>query len=128
MGGYYDRVGEILRQHPAPKRPAEKPSGSPSGYWRWAVRVLVAAIVILVVAGALSYVGDFMVLQRRSAAGTAVGQVTVRPYYAVKLKNGKTEFMFQEPRSEKCVNALFPHQNMIPCWYIRRNPERRTDI
>jgi hypothetical protein len=43
-------------------------------------------------------------------------------------KNGKTQFIFDPPGPESCVNALFPHSGMQPCWYLRRNPEQRTNI
>ncbi len=52
----------------------------------------------------------------------------VRPYYAVRLKSGKTEFLFQAPRQQTCVNSLFPHFGTAPCWYLQRHPEQRTDI
>jgi hypothetical protein len=26
------------------------------------------------------------------------------------------------------VHALFPHAGALPCWYLSRHPEQRTDI
>jgi hypothetical protein len=56
------------------------------------------------------------------------GQVPVTSYYAIHQKNGKVEYSFQNPQSESCVNSLFPHLGMSPCWYMRRYPEKRIDI
>jgi hypothetical protein len=52
----------------------------------------------------------------------------VSHYYAVKQKNGKTQFIFDPPAAENCVHALFPHAGCDPCWYLTRHPEQRTDI
>ncbi len=48
--------------------------------------------------------------------------------HAVRLKRGKAEFLFQRPQSETCVNSLLPHFGVTPCWYARRNQEKRTEI
>ncbi|HEX8926791.1 MAG TPA: hypothetical protein VF786_13420 [Terriglobales bacterium] len=55
-------------------------------------------------------------------------QVTVENYDAVKLKSGKTEYYFDQPQVETCVNSLFPHQDLHPCWYTRRHALNRNDI
>src|SRR5579864_6052186 len=86
---------------------------------------------VLLLAGlaALAFAGDYAVLRYRIAAQKdPFGAVTVRPYYAVRLKSGKTEFIFQAPRQQTCVNSLFPHFGTAPCWYLQRHPERRIDI
>jgi hypothetical protein len=56
------------------------------------------------------------------------GSVIVRRTYAVLQKNGKIQFIFDPPAPESCVNSLFPHSGMQPCWYLRRHPEQRTNI
>jgi len=55
-------------------------------------------------------------------------QVEVDSYDAVKLKSGKTEYYFDQPQIETCVNSLFPHQDLHPCWYTRRHAVKRNDI
>jgi hypothetical protein len=52
----------------------------------------------------------------------------VKRYYAVLQKNGKTQFIFEPPGDESCVHALFPHSGQMPCWYLSRHPEQRTEI
>ena len=56
------------------------------------------------------------------------GQVTVMPYYAVPQKSGKTQYIFNPPESQTCVHALFPRAGYVPCWYLQRHIEQRTDI
>ena len=49
------------------------------------------------------------------------GSVRVRRSYAVPQKNKKTEFYFEPPEDDPCVNALFPHFGVPPCWYLNRH-------
>lgn len=77
----------------------------------------------------LAYVVDFAVYRIRVAANrNPYGSVVVTNYYAILQKNGKTQFIFEPPQPENCVNALFPHGGLRPCWYLSRNPEQRTNI
>ena len=77
----------------------------------------------------LAYGLDFGVFEIRVMTHrSAFGSVTVHHYYAVLQKNGKTEFIFDPPQAWTCVNALFPHGELLPCWYLKRHPEQRTDI
>lgn len=86
---------------------------------------------ILAVAGvsALVYGLDYAIFRIRAATdGNAYGSVTVNHYTAVLQKNGKTTLTFDPPQPWTCVNALFPHQGWLPCWYLSRHPDQRTDI
>jgi len=86
-------------------------------------------MLAVVGAGLLVFGADYAVFRLRVAANrNAYGSVVVRHYYAVLQKNGKTEFLFDAPQPWPCVNALFPHGGSLPCWYLRRHPEQRTDI
>jgi hypothetical protein len=92
-------------------------------------RIFVAVIGIAVGAVVLAYVLDYAVFRVRAAStGNAYGSVTVNHYYAVLQKNGKTKFSFDPPQAQTCVHAVFPHEGWLPCWYLSRHPERRTDI
>jgi len=78
---------------------------------------------------ALAYGLDFAVFRLRAATHRdAYGTVVVNHYYAVLQKNGKTALTFDPPQPETCVNALFPHAGSLPCWYLSRHPDQRTDI
>jgi hypothetical protein len=92
-------------------------------------RISLRAILALIVTAALVFTVDYAVFRFRAATNrNAYGSVTVNHYYAVLQKNGKTQFIFDPPQAETCVNALFPHAGLTPCWYLRRYPEQRTNI
>jgi len=94
------------------------------------LRQTFTATILTVVGLALLAFGlDYAVFRIRVATGrNPYGSVTVTHYYAVLQKNGKTAFMFDPPQPQTCVNALFPHVGSLPCWYLSRHPEQRTDI
>jgi hypothetical protein len=77
---------------------------------------------------AIAYAIDYGVFRYRVAANRGFGQVTVNSYEAVRQKNGKTEFLFDPPQAQSCVNSLFPRAGYPPCWYLQRHTEQRTDI
>jgi len=92
-------------------------------------RILITAILAGVGAAALAFGLDYAVFRVRAATNrSAYGSVVVRHYYAVLEKNGKTTFMFEPLQPWTCVNSLFPHAGLLPCWYLTRHPEQRTDI
>jgi hypothetical protein len=92
-------------------------------------RIFLGAVLFILGTALLAFAVDFAVFRVRVAANrNAYGSVVVSHYYAVLQKNGKTQFIFDPPAAEKCVNALFPHSGMQPCWYLSHHPERRTNI
>lgn len=77
----------------------------------------------------VSYAVDYVTFRYRLAANRQpFGQFTVNSYDAVQQKNGKTEFIFNPPQQQTCVHALFPHSGFVPCWYLQRHTEPRTNI
>ncbi len=92
-------------------------------------RVFVGTLLLVLGTAVLAFGVDFAVFRIWAATNrNAYGSVTVSHYYAVLQKNGKTQFIFDPPQDETCVNVLFPHAGLLPCWYLRRHPEQRTDI
>ncbi len=90
---------------------------------------MLSLVLIVVGITVLAFIVDFGVFRLRVITNRdPYGSVVVSHYLAVPQKNGKTQFIFDPPISETCVNALFPHGGMQACWYLRRNPEQRTDI
>ena len=78
---------------------------------------------------ALAYVIDYVVFRYRvSTNRQPYSQITVSSYDAVQQKNGKTQFIFNPPQAQTCANALFPRNGFVPCWYLQRHTEPRTDI
>ena len=116
-----DRMGEHL--------PGPPTAGFFARHGKRIRRSLIRGSLFLAGLVGLLFAGDYVVLRYRAATGKhAFGTAPIRPYYAVRLKSGKTEFLFQDPRVETCVNSLFPHSGKTPCWYVRRHPEKRTQI
>lgn len=92
-------------------------------------RVLARTLVCIVLVLAALYVLDYAVLRYRiSTNRNPYGTVTVRPYYAVPRKDRKTEFLFDNPHDQTCVNSLFPHVGDSPCWYLSRHTQPRVDM
>jgi hypothetical protein len=91
---------------------------------RWFLAVVGAGLVLLGFCFAL----DYVIFRVRVASGQGHGTVTVSHYYAVLQKNGKTQFIFDPPGPQTCVRSLFSHGGYLPCWYLARHPEQRTDI
>ena len=92
-------------------------------------RGFLLAIVMMALGSLLVFGLDYAIYRLRAAAGwNAFDTVTVNHYTAVLQKNGKTNLTFDPPAPWTCVNALFPHGGMMPCWYLKRYPDQRTDI
>ncbi|MGP0019308.1 MAG: hypothetical protein ACLPHP_12115 [Candidatus Sulfotelmatobacter sp.] len=91
--------------------------------------MFVAAIVIVAAVTAVAYGLDYVVFRIRVATKrNAYGSVLVNHYTAVLQKNGKTILTFDPPQPWTCVNAAFPHAGSLPCWYLSRHPDQRTNI
>src|SRR5689334_24765426 len=69
-------------------------------FFYYLIRAFVAVIGLTALAFSFDYI-DF----RRNP--NALGSVTINRYYAVTLKNKKTEFSNAEPEIQTCVNSVF---------------------
>ena len=79
-------------------------------------------LLALAIAVALVYAVDAAILRFRAATNrNAFGTVTVHPYFAMDRKDKKTEYLYQDPQDQTCVNSLFPHLGDEPCWYLRKH-------
>ena len=92
-----------------------------AGLLYYSIRGVVIVVVLLV----LAFSFDYIQLRRNQ---NALGSVTVNRYYAVTLKNKKTDYSSAEPEIQTCVNSVFPHFGYYPCWYLRRHNVREIDI
>ena len=84
------------------------------------------AVAFVVLAVAAVYTGDYLYARLRGSS--ALATVQVQPYYAVPLRDGKTEFMMLDPENRTCVRALFPHFGYGPCWYVKGKREQRINL
>jgi hypothetical protein len=96
---------------------------------RFLKRVIVVGLASVVGLTLLTYVVDYAVFRYRAATNRQpYGQITVTSYDAVPQKSGKTEFIFNPPQAQTCVNSLFPREGFVPCWYLQRHAEQRINM
>ena len=74
------------------------------------------------------YAGDFVSLHVGIPRRDKLGSVTTHTYYAVKLKNGKTEYDYAGDQVENCSNSLLPQMGVSPCWYASRHTDKQITI
>ena len=92
-------------------------------------KIAALTVAVLISACVLLYATDYLVWRYKLSAGhDAYGTVTVQFYYAIQEKNGKTEYDYQPPQPDTCVNALFPHAGYTPCWYEKKHSEKQIKI
>lgn len=85
------------------------------------------AVVVVALSGA-TYLCDYFWVRYRVAnpkAGDAFGSVTF--YDSATMKNGKVEVFFDQPQTQACVHAIFPHSGDQPCWYAGRKSVKSVD-
>jgi hypothetical protein len=92
-------------------------------------KIAALSLIALIIICALLYAADYLMWRYKLATGHGpYGTATVEFYYAIQEKNGKTEYHYQPPQPDTCVNALFPHAGYSPCWYERKHSEREIRI
>jgi hypothetical protein len=96
--------------------------------WRTPHRTMKRRLLIALVALGILYLGDSLSLRLRIPARDTFSSVTVHTYYAVKLKNGKTEYDYAGDHDVSCSNSLFPQMGSKPCWYARRRTDHQITI
>lgn len=96
---------------------------------RFLKRLIAVGFSSALVVTSLAYAVDYFAFRYRIAAACQpYGQVRIQHYYAVEQKSGRTQFIFEPSQRETCVHALFPRAGYMPCWYLERHTEQRTDI
>jgi hypothetical protein len=87
---------------------------------------ILAAVALVV--GTL-YLCDYLSLRFHIPSGRETfGSVQIQRSYAVTMKDKKTEYMFDPPTTQVCVNSLFPHFGNPPCWYAVNHRKQRIEI
>ena len=90
------------------------------------VRKTAIGLVLLV---AVVYGADYLSIHVPIPPGRAqFSTLEVRPYYAVPMKDGKTEYLYQDPRIETCSHSLFPQFGHSPCWRETGEPEKQLKL
>jgi hypothetical protein len=83
---------------------------------------------IALVACLLIYGVDFISLHAGIPRRDKTASMTVHTMYAVKLKNGRTEYDDGGDQVVNCSNSAFPQMGLQPCWYVRRHPTQQISI
>lgn len=97
--------------------------------WMSMKKILLRTVIFVLAIAALAYVVDYFIWRVRVATNhNPYSSVTVQYYYAIGEKNNKTEYDFQPPQQETCVNSLFPHSGYSPCWYERKHTEKAIQV
>ena len=92
-------------------------------------KIATLCLTALIAVCVLLYAVDDLIWRYKLATGhSPYGTVTVQFYYAIQEKNEKTEYDYQPPQPDTCVNSLFPHAGYSPCWYERKHPEKAIKI
>ena len=85
-------------------------------------------MVCLLLACGLVYVGDYAALRYRIPNNRAqFGSVVVQRTWIIPMKDGKTQYAFDPPGPQDCVNSLFPHFGDSPCWYLSRHTRQQVN-
>jgi hypothetical protein len=78
---------------------------------------------------ALVYAADYVSIHVPIPAGRAqFGTLQVKPFYAVPMKDGKTEYMYEDVQTETCSHSLFPQYGHSPCWRESGKPEKQLKL
>jgi hypothetical protein len=87
------------------------------------VKWLVISVVVLFCTVWLVDELSFQHKTHTSSAAAAYGTVYMQHMLAIEKKGGKVEYAMdpsKPPEVEPCVNSLFPHAGLTPCWYLQR--------
>ena len=94
-----------------------------------AIKVAVLRVILITLALLLLIYGaDYVSVAYRIPKGRQqFGTVQVQRVYTVKLKNQKTDYMFEAPEPQQCVHSLFPQLGLLPCWYRQQHRTEEVD-
>lgn len=82
----------------------------------------------MILAAALAYAGDYVVWRYRIPGNRQqFGSVIVQRTWVIPMKDGKTQYAFDPPAPQDCVNSLFPHSGDSPCWYLARHTQQQVN-
>jgi hypothetical protein len=96
------------------------------GVGHFIARIIGRALLWLLAAAAVVWVGDWLVWQGRSLGGQGYGAVTVDRFVVAPLKGNKEQY-YPDGRTEvRCTRSLLPEglpqAGAKPCWWVERNP------
>jgi hypothetical protein len=90
---------------------------------KFAFKMLLRGIGILLLIAALLYPLDFAVWRVRVARGGGMGSVEVDMYTVAELKGGKEDYYPNGTLAVACTKSIYPQEGNNPCWWVERHPE-----
>ena len=84
-------------------------------------RILIRALVGLVLATAVLYLGDILVWRVRVGMGGGMGKVQVSRFVVAPLKGSKEEYYYDGTTMVDCSRSLFPQVGSGACWWLERH-------
>ncbi len=85
------------------------------------MRLVGRALLAVLVAAAVVYMGDFAVWRVRAARGGGMGTVTVTRIVVAPLKGNKEEYYPDGTADVACSRSLFQQAGSGACWWLARN-------
>jgi hypothetical protein len=90
-----------------------------------AKKIVLGLIAVVV----LIYAGDYVSIHVPIPPGRErFGTRQVKPYYAVPMKDGKVEYMYEDAQTETCSHSLFPQYGHSPCWRESPKPDKQLKL
>ncbi len=90
---------------------------------KFAFKMVLRGIGILLLIAALLYPLDFAVWRARVAAGGGMGSVMVDRYTVADLKGGKEDYFANGTVVMPCTKSIYPQEGNNPCWWMERHRE-----
>jgi hypothetical protein len=90
---------------------------------KFAFKMLLRAIGVVLLIAALLYPLDFVVWRVRVARGGGMGSVNVDMYTVADLKGGKEDYYPQGTVTLPCSKSIYPQEGNNPCWWVERHRE-----
>ena len=87
---------------------------------KWILRVVLAIGV--------TYSLDFLSALAGVPSRPRYATITINRFFFVNEKFNKFSYSPIPSLEEKCVNALLPHFDARPCWYVKRHTTQTIDI
>jgi hypothetical protein len=84
-------------------------------------RILARALVGLIGALSVLYVGDWAVWRARVAMGGGMGSVSVGTLIETPLKGNKMEYDWGGSSDVACSRSIFPQAGGGACWWLERH-------
>jgi hypothetical protein len=84
-------------------------------------RIFGRAVVGLIGALALLYLGDWGVWRARVAMGGGMGTVAVSRIEVASMKGNKEEYYWDGTTDVDCSRSIFPQAGSGACWWLARH-------